>query len=90
MKPPTYNFNKMGFETRYFLYNMVDTFTFVGLISLIIPLVSIVKVLLPKDLYLTNADNFIKGRFLVLIVNLTYLKVCMLAFLNYFNFNPTT
>lgn len=87
MNPPTYNFNKMGFDTRYFMNNMADTFTFITLLALIIPVISVIKVLIPKNLYLTNADNFIKGRFLIALVNITYMKVCFLVFLNYFSFN---
>jgi hypothetical protein len=84
MKSPNYNFEKSGFETSFFLYNMADTITLVMMIFMVVPLVSIITSLLPKSLLFTNADNFIRGRFLIAIVNITYLKTAFAVGLNFF------
>jgi hypothetical protein len=57
---------------------------------LIVPIVSILKLLLPKSLMFTNADIFIRGRFLIAMINITYLKVCFTCFTNFFKFDAST
>ena len=83
MRPPTYNIYKSGFETVNFMYNMADTFTLVFLLFGIVPVVSVVRLLLPQVTVVQNADRFIRGRFLITIVNVTYLKVAFLTMLNF-------
>ena len=90
MDPPTFAFEKMGFENRYFMINMSDTLSIVAIVSMIIPVISILKLLLPSNNFTTKADNFIKGRFLITIVNITYLKVAFTAFLNFSSFDVST
>ena len=90
MLAPRYSFTKMGFETLYFMMNMSDTLTIIFFVSMIIPVVSILKLLLPTNSFMIRMDNFIKGRFLVMIVNVTYLKVSFLALLNFKNLNIKT
>lgn len=41
MLAPTYNFEKMGFRSRYFLLNWRDTIVFITFLSMIIPFISI-------------------------------------------------
>lgn len=55
-----------------------------------IPVIAIIKTFLPTNNFTTTADNFIKGRFLISIINFTYLKVCFLVFYNFLTFSPTT
>jgi hypothetical protein len=53
---PTYNFERSGFEYRYFVYNIADTITMLAIASMIVPVVSSVKLLLPKSKIFMNAD----------------------------------
>jgi hypothetical protein len=88
MYSPAYTFERMGYKSKYFMLNMADLFTIVCAISFIIPIVSVIKILLPTNGFSTRADNFIRGRLLILIVNLTLLKTVFLASLNFFGFSP--
>jgi hypothetical protein len=90
MLSPAYTFEKMGYKSKYFMLNMADMFTMVCAISFIIPIVSVIKLLLPTNGFTSRADNFIRGRFLILIVNLTLLKAVFLASLNFVDFSPST
>jgi hypothetical protein len=53
MKAPTYNFEKMGYDYRYFLKNMADLITIVGILSMAIPLVAVIKTFLPTNGFTT-------------------------------------
>ena len=90
MKAPTYHFEKMGYEYRYFLNNIADILTIAGLLSMTIPIVAIIKTFLPTNNFTTKVDNFIKGRFLIAIINFTYLKVCFLVFYNFQSFSNSS
>jgi hypothetical protein len=72
------------------MLNMAGLFTMIGMISLIIPFVSVLKLLLPTNNFTAKADSFIRGRFLILLVNLTLLKIVFLASLNFLDFSPST
>ena len=69
---------------------MADTFVMIFVISIIIPFFSILKLLLPKNSFLTRADDFIRGRFLILLVHLTYFKLVFVTTLNFNSMNPST
>jgi hypothetical protein len=90
MYSPAYTFEKMGYKSKYFILNLADMFTMVCAISLIIPIVSVIKLLFPTSSFITRADKFIRGRFLILLVNLTLLKTVFLASLNLVDFSPST
>jgi hypothetical protein len=62
---------------------MADMISILALIAMIVPVVSIVKLILPKSLIFSNADRFIKSRTMILIINITYLKTALTAFLNF-------
>jgi hypothetical protein len=87
MLSPTYTFERMGYKSKSFMLNMADLFTMVCAISFIIPIVSVIKLMLPTNNFTSKADNFIRGRFLILLVNLTLLKTVFLASLNFVDFS---
>lgn len=86
MRPPTYNFYQNGFENNNIAYNLADTLTITMLALAVIPCISVIKLLLPNAVMIDNMDRFIKGRYLIAIINVTYLKVALLTMLNYNNF----
>lgn len=88
MEAPTYNFEKMNFVSRYFMLNFADALVFICLISMIIPFVSILKIILPLNNFLTKADTMLRGRFIVVLVNIVYFKMATVTVLNFFEFNP--
>jgi len=65
---------------------MADTISIAALIFLVVPLVSMVTALLPKSLLFTNLDRFVRGRFLIGVINFTYLKTSFAVCLNFLNF----
>ena len=90
MKPPTYNFYQNGYYYNNLVYNIADTLTLAMMALAVIPIVSVIKLLLPNAIILDNMDRFIRGRYLIAIVNVTYLKVAVLTMLNYNMFETDT
>jgi hypothetical protein len=86
MKSPTYNFEKHGYTTRLFLYNAADMISAVAMAFLLVPILSIIKLLLPSSVIFKNADNFLRGRLPIILINFSYLKITMLANLNFSKF----
>ena len=87
LEAPTYNFEKMGYENKYFTDNFADAFTFVALICIIIPIVAIMAMLFPSVHIFSNGDRFFKGRFLIGMINFLYLKLALCAHLNFAAFS---
>jgi hypothetical protein len=85
---PTYNFERYGYQYNYFIYNVADTITMLCLASLVVPVISVVKLMLPNSKIFTNSDHFIKSRTLIQIINFTYMKVAFTAMLNFSHTNP--
>lgn len=56
----------------------------------VIPCITVIKLLLPNAVVVDNMDRFIKGRYLIAIVNITYLKVAFLTMLNFTFFETDT
>ena len=83
MRPPTYNMYKSGYEIINVMHNLSDLLTIGGILLLCIPFVSVVRSLLPSVTTIDNMDRFIRGRFLIAMVNLTYLKIAFLSMLNF-------
>lgn len=69
---------------------MTDLLTIVGILSLVIPVIGIIKSLLPTNAFITKVDKWVNGRFLITIMNFTYLKVCFLVFLNFLDFSSAS
>ena len=90
MKPPTYNFYQNGFEYNNLVYNLADTLTVVMLALAVIPCISVIKLLLPNAVVIDNMDRFVKGRYLIAIINITYVKVAFLTLLNFTFFETET
>lgn len=84
---PTYNFEKMGYKTKYFIMNFADTLVFLTFISMVIPFVSIIRMLLPGNAFLARADLLMRGRFAILLVHIIYFKLAILTVLNIVDFN---
>lgn len=82
MYSPTYNFTKMGFEYRYFIYNMADVIVLLFLISLCIPIIAVFSSFFPKSKYFHNAGEFLRSKVLIAIINIMYLKFVFMACLN--------
>ena len=80
----------MGYPNTYFLYNVADTLTLVMAVMMIVPFVSILREILPNVNFMINADNFVRGRFLIGIINLTYLRIAFLTILNYSTFGSNS
>jgi len=87
LEAPTYNFEKMGYVNKYFTYNFADVFSIVAMICMLIPLVAILTLLFPSVGIFSNGDRFFKGRFLIGILNLVYLKMALCANLNFAGFS---
>lgn len=87
---PNYNFHKMGSPTRLFLANIAGVISFIIVAAFIVPLISILKLLLPTNTYISQADDFIRGRFLITLANLTLLKLPFLTYLNLAVANTTS
>ena len=90
MRPPLYNMYQNGFEYNNVAYNLADMLTLVMLALVVIPIISVIKLLLPNSVIIDNMDSFIKGRYLIAIVNITYLKVTFLTLLNIYHFDTNT
>ncbi len=90
MEAPYYTFEKAGFPNVLFVDNAADTLTIVALACLIVPIVSIVTLMLPKAEMISNLDHFFRRRFAVGMLNFAFLKLTMLACLNFYHFNPDT
>eukprot|EP00347_Sterkiella_histriomuscorum_P005840 403355069 len=90
MRPPTYNFYQNGIEYNNLAYNLADTLTIVMLALAVIPCISVIKLLLPNAVVIDNMDKFIKGRYLIAIINITYLKVATLTLINFTFFDTDT
>lgn len=83
MEAPTYNFRKMQFPTKHLINNITDTLVFLVVVSMIIPIIAVIRLLLPTNNFMTRIDYLIRGRFLILIINIIYFKVTMLTLLNF-------
>ncbi len=81
--PPSYNFIRAGFEYSNILYNLADTITIVLLVFFIVILASIFAALLKNSLTIQNIDYMVRGRVLITIVHITYLKVAVTTMLNF-------
>jgi hypothetical protein len=86
--PPSYNFIRAGFEYTNILYNLADTITIVLLVFFIVILASIFAALLKNSLTIQNIDYMVRGRVLITIVHITYLKVAVTTMLNFQYFSP--
>lgn len=80
LESPSYNFYKMGFINRNVLYNLSDLLSLFVIGLLLIPVVTTIKLLLPKNNLLTNIELFCKSKLLITLLNLTYLKISFACF----------
>ena len=80
----------MGFKTRYFISNISDTLVIIVIASMLIPIVTIIKLLLPANNFMIRLDKLIRGRFLLLLINIIYFKVTILVFLGISGFKLET
>jgi uncharacterized membrane protein len=87
--PPTYNFIRAGFENSNILYNLADTITMVLFAFISMILVSVFASALKNSKVIQNLDFMVRGRVLISIVHLTYLKVAVATMLNFQNFSPS-
>lgn len=69
---------------------MADMLTIAMLALAVIPVVSVIKLLLPNATVVDNMDRFIKGRYLIAIINVTYLKIAFVTLLNFTFFETDT
>lgn len=90
MRPPTSNFVMNGIEYNNLGYNLADMLTLTMFALAVIPAISVIKLLLPNAVVIDNMDRFIKGRYLIAIVNVTYLKIAFLTMVNFTFFDTTT
>lgn len=88
MRPVSYNMYKSGYTQYNSLYNLADLIAMVFIGFGLVPLVSVIRSLLPKAPIVDNCDRFVRGRFLIIIINVTYLRVAFAAILNFTSFNP--
>lgn len=79
-----------GFEYNNVAYNLADLLTVAMLALAVIPCISVIKLLLPNTVVVDNMDRFIKGRYLIAIINITYLKVAFTTVLNFQIFETDT
>jgi hypothetical protein len=88
-QPPTYNYIRAGFEYTNILYNLADTITIVLLVFFIVILASIFAALLKNSMVIQNIDYMVRGKVLITIIHITYLKVAVTAMLNFKYFSPS-
>lgn len=74
---------RAGYEQYNALYNLADLIAIVIMAFGIVPVISIIRLFLPKAPIIENCDNFIRGRFLIILVNVTYLKVAFACMMNF-------
>jgi hypothetical protein len=87
--PPTYSYIRAGFENTNILYNLADTITIVLLIFFIVIIVSLFAAILKNSMVIQNIDYMVRGRVLISIVHITYLKVAVTTMLNFQYFSPS-
>jgi hypothetical protein len=87
MEAPSYNFEKHGYENKFFTYNFADVFSFLAVICLIIPFVVMLTLMMPSVTMFKNGDAFFAGRFLIGLVNFIYLNLALCAHLTFASFN---
>ena len=75
-----------GYTNNNMAYNLADTLTAAMLLLLVVPCITVIKLLLPNAIVVDNMDRFIKGRYLIAIVNVTYVKAAFLTMLNFTHF----
>ena len=85
-----YNFKKMGYPTKNFLNNLSSIISLAVLVSMLIPIISALKILIPTNRFMANSDSFIRGRFLITILNFIYLKLVLFTFMNFESFSTET
>ena len=79
---PLYTFESAGFENAQFMHNMADMLTFVVAGLCLIPLFSMLSLMIPGVMIISTADNFFRGRFLIGMINFTFMKLSFLCMLN--------
>ena len=71
-------------------WNLADLITVIMMGLAVIPCVTVIKLLLPNARIIENLDSFVKGRYLIAVVNLTYLRAAFHTILNYQAFQTDT
>lgn len=90
MRPPIFNMYQAGYLSNNIAWNLADLITVIMFGLALIPCVTVIKLLLPNARIINNLDAIVKGRYLIAVVNLTYLRAAFHTFLNYSAFQTDT
>ena len=85
--PLNYNFDKMGFPTNGWFLNISDIFMVVTYTAFVHPVMSLARLVFPKNTYLKNLDRILKDNYLVWGIYLTMFKLCYCSMLTFNTFN---